>query len=136
LAMLAALPATPGVRSEYWFISTRGDFARIGYALTSGIEDELRRALRIVVDGIAAGTFPMKPPEPGWKLFTECRFCDPDDLGTADRYRDWERIRAAEALRDYVEYIAPDSVGPDSAGPDSVAPDSVAPDLGADPVHQ
>jgi len=141
LAMLAALPATPGVRSEYWFISTRGDFARIGYALTSDIEDELRRALRIVVDGIAVGVFPMKPPEPGWKLFTECRFCDPDDLGTADRYRDWERIRAAEALRDYVEYIAPDSVGPDSAGPDSVAPDSVAPDsvapdLGADPVHQ
>jgi len=51
----------------------------------------------------------MKPPEPGWKLYTECRFCDPDDLGTADSYRDWERIRTAATLRDYVDYIQPES---------------------------
>ena len=109
LAVLAEQPAAPEVCSEYWFISTRAGFSRLGYPLTAGVVSELRRALRIAVDGIAAGKFPMKPPEPGWKLYTECRFCDPDDLGTADRYRDWERIRTAATLRDYVDYIQPES---------------------------
>lgn len=106
-AMRAAERASQ-VHTEYWFTSTRGDFRRIGYALTDDVVDHLRTALRVAVDGIAAGRFPMRPPEPGWSPFTECRFCDPDDLGTADRYRDWERVRLADELRDYVGYIDPD----------------------------
>jgi len=109
LAVLAEQPDDPEVCSEYWFISTRASFSRLGYPLTAGVVSELHRALRIAVDGIAAGKFPMKPPEPGWKLYTECRFCDPDDLGTADRYRDWERIRTAARLHDYVDYLQSES---------------------------
>ncbi|HVL98214.1 MAG TPA: PD-(D/E)XK nuclease family protein [Egibacteraceae bacterium] len=96
-----------GVRSEYWFTSTRGEFKRIGYPLTDAVVASLQRALTVAADGIAAGRFPMRPPEPGWSMFTECRFCDPDDLGTAERYRDWERVRLAAELRDYVAYMEP-----------------------------
>ncbi|MPZ87547.1 MAG: hypothetical protein GEU81_05615 [Nitriliruptorales bacterium] len=113
LAAQAAHPHASRVRSEYWFVSTRGEFKRIGYELTDEIEAHLRQALRVAIDGITAGHFPMRPPEPGWRRFTECRFCDPDDLGTADRYRDWERIRQAGQLRGYVSYMEPDLLGPD-----------------------
>ncbi len=135
LAVLADQPAGTPVHTEYWFTSTRGNFARIGYLLTTDVVDELRRALRIAVDGIAAGMFPLKPPEPGWKLYTECRFCDPDDLGTADRFRDWERVRTAEALRDYVEFIAPGSLVPDPVAPESTVPESTEPELNAEVVR-
>lgn len=107
LAVRGTQPSVPGVRSEYWFTSTRGEFKRIGYQLTDEVVARLRRALAVAADNIAAGRFPMRPPEPGWSMFTECRFCDPDDLGTADRYRDWERVRLADELRDYVAYMEP-----------------------------
>ncbi|CAN5362821.1 PD-(D/E)XK nuclease family protein [soil metagenome] len=115
LVMQALHPAAGGVRAEYWFTSTKGAFARIGYPVTDGVAAALRRALRVAADGITAGHFPMKPPEPGWRPSTECRFCDTDDLGTSDRYRDWERIRTAGALRGYVAYLNPDASTPAGA---------------------
>jgi hypothetical protein len=30
-----------------------------------------------------------------------CRTCDPDGLGTADRWREWERVYAAPELAGY-----------------------------------
>ncbi len=65
-------------------------------------------ALRIAVNGMTSGLFPMKPPEPKWSSFTQCQFCDPDDLGTTDRYREWERVRFAPELREYLEFIEPE----------------------------
>ncbi|MBA2577738.1 MAG: PD-(D/E)XK nuclease family protein, partial [Euzebyaceae bacterium] len=115
LAMQAINPSPVGVYSEYWFTSTKGAFASIGYPVTDGVAAALRRALRVAADGITAGHFPMKPPEPGWRPSTECRFCDTDDLGTSDRYRDWERIRTASALRGYVAYLDPDASTPAGA---------------------
>jgi ATP-dependent helicase/nuclease subunit B len=109
LAMRAAQDAD-AVRSEYWFTSAKGEFKRLGYVLDDAVESALRRALRVAVDGIAAGHFPMKPPEPAFRVFTVCAYCDPDDLGTADRFRDWERIRTDDALRGYVGYIDPDAL--------------------------
>jgi ATP-dependent helicase/nuclease subunit B len=96
------------VRSEYWFTSSKGEFKTRGYRLDDEVIAALQRALRVAVDGISAGRFPMKPPEPGFRVYTECRFCDPDDLDTADRYRDWERVRTAPALADYVAYLTGD----------------------------
>lgn len=114
LAVRAAHPEARRIRSEYWFVSTRGEFRQIGYELSDEVEARLQQALRVAADGIAAGHFPMRPPEPGWRTFTECRFCDPDDLGTSDRYRDWERIRLAEDLGGYIGYIEPDVLEPES----------------------
>ncbi len=94
--------------AEYWFVSTKGEFKRAGFTLTPEVESELRLALGVAVHGIESGGFPLKPPEPGFRLWTECQFCDPDDLGTTDRYRDWERVREAPELRDYLAHIAPE----------------------------
>lgn len=97
----------PGVRTEYWFVSTRGEFQTCGFDLTEATVAELEKAVRLVTDGIAAGHFPMRPVEPMWRPFTPCRYCDPDELGTTDRYREWERTRRADALRDYVAHVEP-----------------------------
>jgi hypothetical protein len=43
-------------------------------------------------------------------MWTECAFCDPDDLGTTDRFREWERLRHAPELHEYVAFIEPDAV--------------------------
>lgn len=107
--------AAGAVRTEYWFTSARAEFARKGYDLTPAIERELRRALRVAVDGIERGHFPLKPPTPGWSPWTQCRFCDPDDLGTNDRYREWEDIRLDPDLRDYVAYIEPEALQGETA---------------------
>lgn len=107
--------AATSVRTEYWFTSTRAGFKRKGYELTSDVTDAVREALRIAVDGIEGGRFPLKPPTPGFSLWTECRFCDPDDLGTTDRYREWEQVRMAPELRDYVAYIEPEALQGDTA---------------------
>lgn len=98
------------VRSEYWFVSSHGEFRRIGYDLDADVVDALVGALRVAADGIAAGRFPMRPPPPVWRPFTPCVFCDPDDLGTTDRHREWERIRLADQLRDYVAHVEPEAL--------------------------
>jgi hypothetical protein len=38
------------------------------------------------------------PPAPGPSPFIRCRYCDPDGMGTADRWREWERKQAAREL--------------------------------------
>lgn len=105
LAMRQAEPGSPRIRAEYWFTSTKGDFKAIGCDLTDAVEAELRRALVVAADGIAAGHFPLRPPEPRWMPWVECVYCDPDGLGTADRYREWERVREAPELAAYVGYL-------------------------------
>ena len=40
------------------------------------------------------------PPEPAPTPFVECHYCDPDGMGTADRWREWERkFDAPELVR-------------------------------------
>jgi hypothetical protein len=43
-----------------------------------------------------------------WRRWPECRYCDPDGLGTSDHYREWERIRPDPALRNYLALVEPD----------------------------
>ena len=99
--------AHSGVRSEYWFTSSRGDFKRVGYDLDDNAVKQLRDALQVIVNGLRRGLFPLKPVEPGWRPWTDCHFCDPDGLGTTDRYREWETVRMAPELHDYVAYVEP-----------------------------
>ena len=102
--------SAPAARSEYWFVSTRGKFERKGIDLSEETIAALEGAVRLATDGIAAGLFPLRPPEPQWRPFTPCRYCDPDELGTTDRYRDWERLRHSATLRDYVAHVEPDAL--------------------------
>lgn len=107
----------PAVTSTYWFVSTRGEFKQHGYAVTDDVLGRLGQAVALVTDGIAAGHFPPRPPKPEWRPFTPCAYCDPDELGTTDRYREWERTRHAAALADYVAYVEPGALDDTGASP-------------------
>ena len=65
----------------------------------------LREALRVIVGGIEAGLFPSRPRAPGFQLYTECEYCDPDGLGTIDTHRAWLRKCLAPELADYLVLI-------------------------------
>jgi hypothetical protein len=71
----------------------RGDYERFGFELTTANVARVGEAVDHVVAGIEAGWFPARPDAPGFRLFTSCRYCDPDDLGTDSRFAEWERKR-------------------------------------------
>jgi len=110
LAVRDTHPDAAGIHTEYWFVSARGEWNRIGYPLTDEVVVRLRETLQVVADGITSGVFPMRPSEPVWRPWIECEYCDPDGLGTADHYREWERIRTDPALRDYLATVDPDAL--------------------------
>ena len=78
------------VEAFYWFFG-KGNNRPIGYVVDHEVDDVFTRAVRTIVDGIEGGVFPAWPPEPAPTPFVACRFCDPDGMGTADRWREWER---------------------------------------------
>ena len=51
---------------------------------------------------IEAGCFPARPAAPGPRFWVDCEYCDPDHLGTADRWREWTRKVLAPELEEYV----------------------------------
>lgn len=111
LAIRDTHPDAPGVHTEYWFVSHKGEWKRIGYRLTDAVVEQLKRVLRVVVDGIEGGLFPMRPPAgASYGGYIECVFCDPDGLGASDHFREWERIRTDPALRDYLAAVDPEAL--------------------------
>lgn len=91
----------------YWFVSSKGRFAEIGYP-TNDARSRVLDAVGSVVDGIGAGLFPLHPEEPDWKPFVSCYFCEPDGMGTKDQWRDWQRKQQDPALAPYLDLIDPD----------------------------
>jgi hypothetical protein len=118
LAAYGLVPDAPAgaVRSEYWFVSARGEFKRIGFPVTDEVVDALRHAVEVAVAGIEGGRFPQRPPEPGWRPVTPCVYCDPDELGTTDRHRAWQRLRSADELAAYVALVEPDALATGGGG--------------------
>lgn len=82
-------PDTP-VLAEYGLLR-KGDYARPGYLMTPAVDHEVSESLARIVDGIEAGFFPNRPERPGWRLFVGCPYCEPDGLGTAERWAEWQR---------------------------------------------
>jgi ATP-dependent helicase/nuclease subunit B len=78
------------VEASYWFVG-RGKNRRIGYVVDGPVDDVFSTTLRTIVDGIEDGVFPAWPAEPAPSPFVDCVFCDPDGMGTTDRWREWER---------------------------------------------
>jgi ATP-dependent helicase/nuclease subunit B len=85
------------VRAEYAFFA-KANFRRIGITLEDStwarVGDELAR----VIGGIEAGVFPAIPDPPGYQHFVRCEYCQPDHLGTGERWPEWERKRHDERL--------------------------------------
>ncbi len=98
-AAAKALTGEPAavVRAEYAFLR-RGQFQRIGVTFDPEAWDAVRSELAEVADGIDAGFFPARPAAPEWRRFVDCWFCEPDGLGTADRWSQWERKRHDDRL--------------------------------------
>ena len=80
------------MRAEYSFFE-KGDFKRIGYTLDERIWAQVGHDLALVVDGIESGFFPARAEPPAWRPFVDCEYCEPDGLGTAVRWSEWDRKR-------------------------------------------
>jgi RecB family exonuclease len=89
-------PATK-VEAYYWFVG-RGRNAKVGYEVDEAVDAVFVDTVRTIVDGIEAGVFPLAPVEPAPSPFIACHFCDPDGMGTNDRWREWERKQNAPEL--------------------------------------
>ncbi|OJF14220.1 PD-(D/E)XK nuclease family protein [Couchioplanes caeruleus] len=108
-AARAALDAPQAaVTAEYWFLrKDRG--RRIALVLDEPTEHTFAETLGVIVDGIAAGLFPHRPPdEDGWGGHVECPYCDPDGLGVAELRTRWSHKRSDPRLAAYLSLIDPD----------------------------
>lgn len=99
------------VEADYWFVG-RGENEWIGYRVDAGIDATFDETVAAIVDAIDAGCFPNHPDPPGPRPWVGCHYCDPDGLGTADRWREWERKAAAAELAPYTSLFEAD---PDDA---------------------
>jgi hypothetical protein len=78
------------VHAEYGLMG-KGDYERLGFPMTPATWANVQADLENVVDGIEGGYFPSRPERPGWRMFVPCEYCEPDHLGTAERWAEWER---------------------------------------------
>jgi len=95
------------VQADYWFISTKGKFKRIGYRLTPEIRQRVKNTLGTVVAGIEAGVFPNFSTSTSTSIWVECDSCDPDNLGVAEVIHGWERKRSDPALKLFGDLAEP-----------------------------
>lgn len=96
------------VRAEYWFVSAKGKFKRIGYPVTPAVVARVGETLETIVDGIEHGVFPPHPTSSSTALWVECPFCDPDGLGVVDLRRAWDRKREDPGLAGFVSLVESD----------------------------
>ncbi|MGH9180830.1 MAG: PD-(D/E)XK nuclease family protein, partial [Acidimicrobiales bacterium] len=111
LAVYAAAAREPGgsdVEAEYWFVTTKGNFRRIGYRVTDAVRHEVGNALSTIVDGIRSGVFPARPTADPSYVHVDCWYCSPDGLNSAERRRDWERKRSHPSLKRYRALCEPE----------------------------
>jgi ATP-dependent helicase/nuclease subunit B len=83
-------PTTP-VLAEYGLLR-KGGYARPGFDVTPDVDALVSASLARIVSGIETGWFPHVPDPPG-RYFVNCLYCEPDGLGTVDRWSEWERKR-------------------------------------------
>ena len=103
-AAAAATAAADGpdlpVTAEYSFFR-RGGFKRIGFRFDDAAWQQVGDDLQHVVSGIEGGWFPPTPDKPQFQFYVDCHYCQPDSLGTAERFAEWERKRHDPRLADW-----------------------------------
>ncbi len=104
--MLRSAPDAP-VIAEYWFVSTKGKFERVGYRVTADVLDKVGATIGTMVAGIEAGVFPHYPTASSTSPFNECPSCDPDNLGVADLRRAFEAKASDPAMAVFVDLALP-----------------------------
>jgi ATP-dependent helicase/nuclease subunit B len=87
----AGVGATVGA---YYAFFAKESYRHIGYRLDASVDAEVAVRLGHVVSGIRAGLFVARPDAPAARSpFVACWYCEPDGLGTAERYPEWGRKR-------------------------------------------
>jgi hypothetical protein len=104
--MLRSAPDAP-VMAEYWFVSAKGRFKRIGYRVTPEVLAKVGATIGTMVAGIEAGVFPHYPTASSTSPFIECPSCDPDGLGVIDLRRAFEAKKADPAMALFVDLAEP-----------------------------
>ncbi|MGB8858058.1 MAG: PD-(D/E)XK nuclease family protein [Ilumatobacteraceae bacterium] len=88
---LAGPGSTHTVIAEYGFLA-KAEFRRVTCTIGPQAWPQITAALRHILDGIRSGVFVARPEKSQFRLsFTPCEFCDPDHLGTAERWSQFER---------------------------------------------
>jgi len=95
------------VRAEYWFVSAKGRFERVGYSVTSEVLERVGQTIASMVAGIETGVFPNHPTASSTTPWVECPFCDPDALGVVELRRHFERKQADPAMAPYLDLAFP-----------------------------
>ena len=85
------------VLAEYAFFE-KAKFRRIPITLDERSWALVGEDLSRIIEGIEAGVFPAIPDPPGYQHYVRCQYCQPDGLGTAERWPEWERKRHDERL--------------------------------------
>ncbi|MCB0981686.1 MAG: PD-(D/E)XK nuclease family protein, partial [Ilumatobacter sp.] len=86
-------PDTP-VLAEYSFLG-RGGFKRIGVTMDAANQPAAQAAVAGIVHGIRSRLFVALPEKAQYQLsWVRCPWCDPDGLGTAERWQEFERKQA------------------------------------------
>jgi RecB family exonuclease len=97
----------PGTRVEaYFWLVGKGRNQRFGYDVDDYVDEVFSATLRTIVDGIEGGVFPAWPAEPAPTPFIGCVYCNPDGMGTTDRWREWERKFDAPQLAGFLSLSA------------------------------
>jgi hypothetical protein len=100
------------VEAHYWFV--RKDAGqRITIPLTDEVERIYAHTVGVLVESIARGLFPVRPPKADDYAFVQCGYCNPDGVGYGDNRAAWERKRVNRPLRTYVELVEPDALTED-----------------------
>jgi ATP-dependent helicase/nuclease subunit B len=104
--LLYGTPDTP-VRADYWFVSAGGTFERRGYPVTPDVLARVGATVQTMVDGIEAGVFPSFPTALSTSPWTECPYCDPDNMGVTELRRLYEHKRSDPAMDAFVHFADP-----------------------------
>jgi ATP-dependent helicase/nuclease subunit B len=104
----AGRPDAP-VTSEYWFVSDRGGFSRLGYSVDDKVLAQVTTTLGTIVAGIERGAFPAHPIE-SFPPYIPCPYCDPDGMGVAELRRGWQAMRDDPGLSPYADLVEPREV--------------------------
>ncbi|CAN5565827.1 hypothetical protein BH10ACT2_BH10ACT2_05020 [soil metagenome] len=97
LAIDGLAPGSP-VLAEYGFLAA-GNYARKTVTLTPAAWQTVGTVLQQIAQGIRSGLFVARPEKSQFRLsYVSCEYCDPDHLGTAELWAEFERKQSDPCL--------------------------------------
>jgi ATP-dependent helicase/nuclease subunit B len=105
-ARAAAGAPEADVLAEYWFVTSRAHFQARTVPLTPEVHATVVADIATIVAGIEGGLFPAHPRRPTWQFWVDCPACDPDGVGTGERWHEWMRKKDAPELAEYLVLAA------------------------------